>query len=82
MTLRLRGLRVKTAVFFTTPLSRNTQERFEHKEHQTKYTKMTRKPRSNVRILIYCTGAIVLYADHLIARHLLGPVYMEVGDQR
>ena len=71
MTLRLRGLRVKTAVFFTIPLSRNSQERFEHKEHQTKYRKMTRKPRSHVRFLIYRTWAIALYIDHLIAPQLL-----------
>ena len=32
---------------------------------------MTRKPRSHVRFLIYRTWAIVLYVDHLIARHLL-----------
>ena len=30
----------------------------EHKENKTKYRKMTRKPRSHVRILIYQTWAI------------------------
>ena len=45
--------------FFTTPLSRNSQKRLKHKENQTKYRKMTRKPRSHVRILIYRTWAIL-----------------------
>ena len=34
----------QTCKFFTTPLSRNSQERIEHKENQTKYRKMIRKP--------------------------------------
>ena len=34
-------------------------KRVEHKENQTKYRKMTRKPRSHVRILIYRTWANV-----------------------
>ena len=52
----LRGFRVKT-----TNLSRlhYSQRRLEHKENQTKYRKMTRKPRSHVRIIIYRTWAIV-----------------------
>ena len=46
----LRGVRVKIANFLrlhclAIPI--------EHKENQTKYRKMTRKPRSHVRILIY-----------------------------
>ena len=45
--------------FFKPPLSGNSQKKSEHKEHQTKYGKMTRKPRSHVRILIYWTWAIV-----------------------
>ena len=42
---------------FTTPLSRNSQKRLEHKENHTKYRNMTRKPRIHVRILIYRTWA-------------------------
>ena len=41
-----------------TPLCRNSQKRLEHKENQTKYRNMTRKPRSHVRILIYRTCPI------------------------
>ena len=47
----LRGFRVKITNFSRHPLSRNSQKRLEHKENQTKYRKMTRKPRSHVRIL-------------------------------
>ena len=54
----LRGFRDKIANFFTTPLSHNSQKRLEHKENQTKYRKMTRKPRSHVRNLIYRTFAV------------------------
>ena len=43
---------------FTTLLSHNSKKRLEHEEDQTKYRKMTRKPRSHVRILIYRTWAI------------------------
>ena len=49
--------------FFTTLLSRNSQKRLEHKENQTKYRKMTRKPRSHARILIYRTWAILKYSQ-------------------
>ena len=45
---------------FTTPLSRNSQKRLEDKENQTKYRKMTRKPLSHVRILIYRTWERVI----------------------
>ena len=38
-----------------TPMSRNFLKRL---EHQTKYRKITRKPRGHVRILIYRTWAI------------------------
>ena len=55
MTPRLQGQNWK---LFTTPLSRNSQKRFELKEYQTKYRKITRKPRSHVRILKYRTRAI------------------------
>ena len=55
MTPRFKGQNCK---FFTTPLSRNFQKRLERKENQTKYRKMTRKPRSYVRLLIYRTWAI------------------------
>ena len=47
MTRRLKGENCK---FFTTPLSPNSQKRLEHEENQTKYIKMTRKPRSHGRI--------------------------------
>ena len=56
--LRLQGQNCK---FFTTPLSRNSQKRFEHKEDQTKYRKMIRKPRRHVRNLIYRTWASQKY---------------------
>ena len=56
MTPRLWGQNRK---FFTTPSSRYSQKRLEHKENQTKYRKMTRKPRSHVRILVYRTWAIL-----------------------
>ena len=39
-------------------MSSNFQKRLERKENQTKYRKMTRKPLSHVRILIYRTWAI------------------------
>ena len=58
----LRGFRAKIVNFSrSTLLSRNSQKRLEHKENQTKYRKMTRKPRSHVRILIYRTWAFVKY---------------------
>ena len=41
--------------FFKTSLFRNCQKSLEHKENQTKYREMTRKPRSRVSILIYRT---------------------------
>ena len=45
-------------LFWTLLLSRNSQQRPEHKQNQTKYRKITRKPRSHVRILIYWKWAI------------------------
>ena len=57
MTPRLQG---ETCKFFTTPLSRNSQKRLEHKENQTKYTEMSRKPRSHVKIPIHQTWTIAL----------------------
>ena len=42
-------------------LSRNSQNRLEHKENHTEYRKMTRKPRSHVWILIYQAWAIQNY---------------------
>ena len=50
MTLSVWGRNCK---FHTTPLSRNSQKRLKHKENQTKYRKMIRKPGSRVTILIY-----------------------------
>ena len=56
MTPRLQGQNCK---FFMTPLSCNSQKRLDHKENKTKYRKkMTRKPRSHVRISLYRTWAI------------------------
>ena len=46
--------------FYKSPLSENSQKRLELKEKQTKYRKMTRKPRIHVRIVIYRTWAILL----------------------
>ena len=55
MTLRLQGQNCK---YLTTPLSHNSQRRPEHKDDQTKYRNMTRKPRSHVRTLMNQTRAI------------------------
>ena len=56
MTPRLWGQNCK---FFSTPLSRNSQNwRLEHNGHQTRDRKMTRKPQSHVRILKYRTWTI------------------------
>ena len=58
MTPRLWGQNCK---FFTTLLPRNSQKRLEHKEDQTKFGRITRKPRSRlsrVRIVIYREWAI------------------------
>ena len=41
MTPKMQGQNCK---LFKTPLSCNSQKRLEHKENQTKYRKMTRKP--------------------------------------
>ena len=66
MTPRLQGQNCK---FSPTLFSRNSQKRFEHKEYQTKCRKMTRKPRSHDRILIYRTWAIPMsrWSDFLCA---------------
>ena len=57
--LRLKGSNVQ---FFTTPLSRNSEKRLEHKKKQknkqAKYRKMSRKPQGNVIILTYRMWAI------------------------
>ena len=55
MTLRLQGQNCK---YLTTPLSHNSQRRPKHKDDQTKYRNMTRKPRSHVRTLMNQTRAI------------------------
>ena len=49
ITSRLYGRNCK---LFLTPLSRNSQERLEHKENQTKNRDMTRIPRNQVRIIV------------------------------
>ena len=54
----LPGLGSKLQIFHYSILSTNSQKRIKHKENQTKYIKMTRKPRSHDRILIYQTWAI------------------------
>ena len=46
----VRAFRGQNCKFFTIPLSRNSQKSLEHKENQTKYRDMTRKPRSHDRI--------------------------------
>ena len=56
-------LQAQNCKFFTIPSSRNSQKRIEHKESQTKYRKMTRKPHGHVRILIYRTWAITTSVD-------------------
>ena len=57
MTPRLKSQNCK---FLTTPLSRNSQKRLEHKENQNEYRKMTRRSGSHVRILkhVYRTWAV------------------------
>ena len=52
----LRGFRDKTAYFSRL----YCLVRLEHKKNQIKYRKMTRKPRSHVRILIHREWAIIL----------------------
>ena len=47
----LRGFRVKIGNFHDSIVSKFSEKRLEHKENQTKYRKMTRKPQSHVRIL-------------------------------
>ena len=46
--------------FFQFLLSLNSQKRLGYKENNTKYRSLTRKPRSNVRILIYRTWPIII----------------------
>ena len=45
--------------FYTTPLSHNSQKRLQLKETQTKYRKMTRKPKNHVTTSICRTWAIL-----------------------
>ena len=45
-------------LIFTTPFSRNSQKRLDHKENQTKYRNLTRKPWSRIKILIYRSWTI------------------------
>ena len=54
----LPGLGSKLQIFHYSIMSTNSQKRIKHKENQTKYVKMTRKPRIHVRILIYRTWAL------------------------
>ena len=55
MAPRLSGQNCKFSKFL---LSLNSQKRLEYKGNNTKYTSLTRKPRSHVRILIYRTWPI------------------------
>ena len=55
MTPRFKGQICK---FSTSPLSPNCRKRLKHIELKTKYRKMTRKPWSLVRILMYRTWVI------------------------
>ena len=74
------------------PLSRKSQKRLEHKENQTKYRKMTRKPRSPVRVLIYRTWSIPalqlkqttanVYAHTSISRRKSGSSWFSVAKIR
>ena len=67
-------LQCQNCKVFTALLSRNFQKRLEHKENQTKYRKMTRKPLSHVKILLYRTWAIgksSTMAILRVSRHLL-----------
>ena len=55
---------------FTTPLSRIFQKRLEHKNQTKYYRRMTRKPQSHFKILIYRTWVIIykgLYCTHVIS---------------
>ena len=54
----LPGLGSKLQIFHYSIMSTNSQKRIKQKENQTKYVKMTRKPRIHVRILIYRTWAL------------------------
>ena len=51
----------------------SSQRRLEYKENQAKYRKMTRKPRSHVRILKYRTWAIS--APKLLCTKFADPGY-------
>ena len=57
----LRGIRVKIRNFHDSIVAQFPEKILEHKENQTKYRKMTRKPQSHVRILKrkYRTWAII-----------------------
>ena len=55
MTLRLSGQNCK---IFKLLLCLNSQKRLRYKENNTKYRRLTRKPRSHVRLLIYGTWPI------------------------
>ena len=58
------------AQIFTTPLSRIFQKRLEHKNQTKYYRRMTRKPQSHFKILIYRTRVIIykrLYCTHVIS---------------
>ena len=56
MAPRLLGQNCK---FFKFPLSLNSQKRLRYKEHNTRYSSLTWKLRSHVRILIYRTWPII-----------------------
>jgi len=56
------------AQIFTTPLSRIFQKRLEHKNQTKYYRRMTRKPQSHFKILIYRRWVIKgLYCTHVIS---------------
>ena len=52
--MTLEALRTKLQIIYYSLVS-HSQKRLEQKENQTKYRKMTRKPQSHGRILIYRT---------------------------
>ena len=69
------GFRVTIGLFSPLLLSRNSQKRLEHKENQTKYVELSRKPRGHVKILIYRTWAIKVESRWLYKWEILINIY-------
>ena len=69
------------AQIFTNPLSRIFQKRLEHKNQTKYYRRITRKPQSHFKILIYRTWVIVyrgIYCTHVISSVSQGGVNRDV----